>query len=774
MTPPNPERSPQRLDSKVDPEDEAESNDNPTPPLAASIENEIGEPTPTQAELDELARLRRSFRLQYGELESLRRRLGEIENSRGWRLLQRLRPIVRTFAPGGSLRLRMLTATLRTGEAVLSARPLRPVARLLRWPLQKLRRPQAVTGPGGKWPQARRLRVGCYGEHCWTVGGGTLHALQLLLPLTPYYDVDLLIPPGAPTRDRQWYEDNLLIDIGDINVRRYTRGVEDSYDVWLSVWNERIWPARTAKRLNMVFFPFVSLDGTGYTHITNSNYSAGYVRERYQTDDVVVVSPCIDVEEFKTGPKEPLILHVSRFALPSAFADKAHVAMIQAFKELCKQGLTGWRLILAGAVLDEGEAAYTAHLAKHAYGFPIELRQNLSAEEMRDLYTRASIYWHATGYSVNEPAAQEHFGITILEAMASGAVPIVLNSGGPPEIITNDEHGYLFNTVDELVEKTREVAGQPDLWKRLSQAARQRARHFGPEGVQRLMLSTVSKTEKVSIIIGSHNNLPYLKGTVDSLLKYTPPGFELIVVDNGSGDGTGLYLASLDYPHLHVIRNRENQDFATFNNQGQQVATRPYILYLNDDMEVGPGWLEPLIEMLDSHPKVGAVGSRLLYPDGRVQHDGKMFRKTDLTTGHINMGGQPDHDERPLEVDDLTAACLLVRRELAGFSTDYRRGYYEDTDLCLRIKEQGYALVLHRGSVFIHHHGISMGKDQAATEAAQKRNKQILLDRWGAKIPSLVYLATEQEMEGKKIRCRPLLPPDELAETWPLSKRLKR
>jgi GT2 family glycosyltransferase len=177
--------------------------------------------------------------------------------------------------------------------------------------------------------------------------------------------------------------------------------------------------------------------------------------------------------------------------------------------------------------------------------------------------------------------------------------------------------------------------------------------------------------------------------------------------------------------------------------------------------------------MLDAHPKVGAVGSRLLYPDGRVQHDGKMFRKTDLTPSHINMGGQPDHDERPLEVDALTAACLLVRRELAGFSTDYRRGYYEDTDLCLRIKEHGYALVLHRGSVFIHHHGISMGKDQPATEAAQKRNKQILLDRWGAKIPSLVYLATEQEMEGKKIRCRPLLPPDELAETWPLSKRLE-
>ncbi len=725
--------------------------------------------TPGENSVRAVTRLRRQLRAQHGELESLRRRLSDMENSPGWQFLQEVRPVIRAIAPRGSARFRILMALLRAGTAVVRGRPLRRAVRLAGRALRVVRR-----GAEADEPTVRRLTVGCYGEHCWTVGGGTAHALQLLLALTPYYNVDLLIPPGAPMRDRQWYWDNLLTDIGDIRVRQYANGVEDSYDVWLSVWNEHIWPAKTLKRLNMVFFPFVSLDGSGYTHIANSNYTAAYVRERYQTDDVVVISPCIDVKEFRTGPKEPLILHVSRFALPSAFADKAHVAMIQAFKELCKRGLTGWRLVLAGSVMDEGEAAYMAHLAKHAHGFPIELKENLSAEELRDLYTRASIYWHATGYSVNEPAAQEHFGITILEAMASGAVPIVLNSGGPPEIITNDEHGYLFNTVDELVEKTREVAGQPDLWKRLSQAARQRARHFGPEGVQRLMLSTVSKTEKVSIIIGSHNNLPYLKGTVDSLLKYTPPGFELIVVDNGSSDGTGVYLASLDYPHLRTISNRTNQGFAAFNNQGQSVATRPYILYLNDDVEVTPGWLEPLIEMLDSHPKVGAVGSRLLYPDGRVQHDGKMFHHSDLTPYHINMAGRPDPDEGPVEVDALTAACLLVRRELAGFSTDYRRGYYEDTDLCMRIKEQGHALVLHRGSVFIHHHGASMGRNQAATERAQERNRQLFLKRWAAKLPSLVYLATGREMAGKKLHCQPLLPPNELAESWPLSRRLKR
>jgi len=351
---------------------------------------------------------------------------------------------------------------------------------------------------------------------------------------------------------------------------------------------------------------------------------------------------------------------------------------------------------------------------------------------------------------------------------------IVLNSGGPPEIIRNGEHGYLFNSLDELIDDTWLVATRPSQWKRLSQAAQQRARDFGPEALRLKMLSAASKTEKVSIIIGTHNNLPYLKGTVGSLLRYTPPGFELIIVDNGSTDGTGIYLASLDYPHLRVLRNRSNQSFAAFNNRGQRVATRPYILYLNDDMELAAGWLEPLIEMLDAHPLVGAVGSRLLYPDGRVYHDGKMFSRGDLIPHHVLMGAAPGPEETPVEVDTLTANAMLVRRELAGFSPDYRRGYYEDTDLCMRIKAQGYALVLHRGSVAIHYHGISMGRDQAATERAQARNERLFLQRWAAKLPSLVYLATGREMAGKKILCRPLLPPNELAEAWPLSRRLKR
>jgi len=726
----------------------------------------------------ELARLRRRLRVRQEEIESLQRRLNEIENSQAWRLVLRVRPLIQVFFPPGSLRRRVVLRILRWVYSLLGARPTRLVTGPLRWAARTIRRRPSARPKGKRsaLPESRvrRLRVGCYGEHSWSVGGGAVHVLKFLLALSDFYDADLLLPPGAPLRDKKWYLENLNIDIGDIQVKSYARGGQDKYDIWLSAANERIVFAKTPKRFNIVFFPFVAQDGEGITHIANSNYTAAHVKERYGTQDVMVIYPSIAPDELRPGLKEPMILHVSRFALPSAFADKAHVAMIQAFKQLCIRGLEGWRLVLVGATLDPGEAVYASHLAVHASGFPIEIRPNLSFEELRELYSRASIYWHATGFSVSEPAAQEHFGLTIVEAMAAGAVPIVINSGGPPEIVTHGENGFLFNTGEELMDLTWEAATRPALWRKLSQRARRRAHDFSDEVMKDRLLSTVSKAEKVSIIIGTRNNCAFLRRALETLFDYTPPGFELIVVNNASEDGTDILLQSVAYPHLKVINNRSNRGFAAFNNQGLRLATRPYVLFLNDDVELTPGWLEPLIEMLDQHPKVGAVGSRLLYPDGRIQHDGKMFLQKDLLPYHVSIGGPPGEDERPVEVDTLTGACLIGRRELVGFDEDYRRGYYEDTDMCLRIKERGYGLVLHRGSVVIHHHGMSMGRNQKATERAQARNKRLFLERWSAKIPSLVHLATDGELARGKLRSRGILPADALSQTWPLSQRMRR
>jgi GT2 family glycosyltransferase len=135
------------------------------------------------------------------------------------------------------------------------------------------------------------------------------------------------------------------------------------------------------------------------------------------------------------------------------------------------------------------------------------------------------------------------------------------------------------------------------------------------------------------------------------------------------------------------------------------------------------------------------------------------------------MHGKAPRDESAIEVDALTAACLMVRKELGGYSEDYLRGYYEDTDLCMRIKSQGYALVLHRGSVLIHYHGMSMARNQTATEEAQARNREIFLRRWADKLPEMVHLASKKEIDSGEVRCKPLLAAEDLAEHWPYTKR---
>lgn len=148
--------------------------------------------------------------------------------------------------------------------------------------------------------------------------------------------------------------------------------------------------------------------------------------------------------------------------------------------------------------------------------------------------------------------------------------------------------------------------------------------------------------------------------------------------------------------------------FAENCNQAAALAETPYLLFLNDDTEVTPGFLEPLVAVLDAHPNVAAVGSKLLYPDGRIQHAG-VFLTYDPWSGII--AGNHHHDDQPAGlVPAVTAACLLIRRsvyqELGGFDEAFRNGG-EDTDLCLRLYEAGWGVYYEPASVVTHHESAS-------------------------------------------------------------------
>ncbi len=211
------------------------------------------------------------------------------------------------------------------------------------------------------------------------------------------------------------------------------------------------------------------------TAIYNSKFTKELIEKTWDLKGKVVYPP-VDIENFKPFKKEKMILSVGRFV--SFLKTKKHEFMIDAFQKMAKD-LNGWSLHLAGGV--EGDKKYLDELKKASKGFDIFFYPNVSFEKLQDLYGRASIYWHAMGYGEKDPKRKEHFGITTVEAMAAGCVPVVINSGGQPEIVEYGKSGYLWNTTKELKDLTLKLVSNTDLLKRLSQNAQKRSTIFSKD-----------------------------------------------------------------------------------------------------------------------------------------------------------------------------------------------------------------------------------------------------------------------------------------------------
>lgn len=241
----------------------------------------------------------------------------------------------------------------------------------------------------------------------------------------------------------------------------------------------------------------------------------------------------------------------------------------------------------------------------------------------------------------------------------------------------------------------------------------------------------------VSIIIPVLDRVDLTRRCLEQLQANTPGGWaEVIVVDNGSTDGTAEFLAAEKAAgRLVLVRNPRNHGFARACNQGACAATGRHLLFLNNDTEVQPGWLEPMIRLLEGDPRIAAVGSKLLYPDGTIQHAGVALGELPgrdpllaVHTYHRAPADLPAANERRI-YQALTAACLLVRRAdfeaVLGFDEEFWNGY-EDVDLCLRLQDRGGLMVYEPASVVVHHESQS---GPARFEKAPE-NIQRLHRRW--------------------------------------------
>jgi glycosyltransferase involved in cell wall biosynthesis len=213
----------------------------------------------------------------------------------------------------------------------------------------------------------------------------------------------------------------------------------------------------------------------------NSEFTRRWIR-RYWGKDSFVLYPAVDVERLAPGEKRNWILSVGRFFAGSH--NKKHLEMIRAFRIARRGALGDWEYHLAGGFSStESNEAYLEAVRRAAAEDPsVHLHVNCSLAELAALYAQSKLFWHAAGYGEDEelyPVRFEHFGITTVEAMAAGCVPVVLGKGGLPEIVEPGVNGILWTTLDELVAASLGLATDEARRQALARAAIVRAQDFG-------------------------------------------------------------------------------------------------------------------------------------------------------------------------------------------------------------------------------------------------------------------------------------------------------
>lgn len=215
--------------------------------------------------------------------------------------------------------------------------------------------------------------------------------------------------------------------------------------------------------------------------------------ERIHDIPSTVLEPPIDDFLVEGVQKERVILSVGRF-FRGLYNNKRYDVLIEAFKHLCTHlPNTTWQYRLVGSCgEDQASQRYLAELREAAKGFPIYFAVNASYEDLRRHYNEATLFWHAAGFGINEekhPERAEHFGMSTLEAMSARCVPVVINRGGQKEIVSHAESGYLWFSVDELVEHSLRLINDQSLLAAMQANARARSKEFDREHFSNKLLA---------------------------------------------------------------------------------------------------------------------------------------------------------------------------------------------------------------------------------------------------------------------------------------------
>jgi glycosyltransferase involved in cell wall biosynthesis len=351
------------------------------------------------------------------------------------------------------------------------------------------------------------MKIGIYDPYLESLGGGENYILTIASCLAGGHDVQLFwndketLVAGQKRFNIDLSGVKVVPNIFSPNISFLKKILATrSYDVLIFVSDGSI-PVLLSKKNFLILQHPVSWVKLNYSmklklkNIQNilvySEFVKKFIDKTFGVKSVVFAPAVNQIES--VGKKENIILTVGRFT--QGMNTKKQEDMIAAFKQICDTGLKGWEFVLIGSTLKEN-AAFITDLKKSANGYPIKILPDLSYSALVSYYQKAKIYWHAAGYGEDleeHPEHAEHFGISTVEAMGAGAVPVVINAGGQKEIVRDKKNGFLWNSPEELQNYTKQLIKDQKLWETMSKQATLRAKDFSKERFCKEILELINQ-----------------------------------------------------------------------------------------------------------------------------------------------------------------------------------------------------------------------------------------------------------------------------------------